>query len=155
MDELRLVEAVRGNIPPSRLSHDRACSEGIRAVCCCALRAASHVPSGTSPETQVVHQIVAMAAPSTERERIIDSLDETRSRFTLPNDEAISAPLIRRLEETVLPNGCATGPSYAWPWHLARNLNAIHHGNLEPLRDVRQDDERIYHRLGASAASTT
>jgi hypothetical protein len=41
-----------------------------------------------------------MAAPDPEQERIIESLNETRLRFTLVNDPSLVAPLIRRLEES-------------------------------------------------------
>jgi CheY-like chemotaxis protein/anti-sigma regulatory factor (Ser/Thr protein kinase) len=157
MDGLALVEAVRGRYPtvPVVLITAHGSEEiAARALRCGAASygAASYVPKRDLARDlgQVVHQIVAMAAPDPGQERIIDSLDETRSRFTLPNDESLVAPLIRRLEGVVFEMGlCGRAELIRVAVALREAIvNAMDHGNLELDSELRQDDERVYHRLG-------
>jgi anti-sigma regulatory factor (Ser/Thr protein kinase) len=92
-----------------------------------------------------------MAAPDPGRERIAESLDETRSRFAMPNDEALVTPLIRRLEGAIFEMGLCDQAELIRVAVALREaiVNAIDHGNLGPDPELRQDDERVHHRLGA------
>jgi CheY-like chemotaxis protein/anti-sigma regulatory factor (Ser/Thr protein kinase) len=152
MDGLALVEAVRGRYPTVPVVLITA--HGSEDIAARALRcgAASYVPKRDLARdlAQVVHQVIAMAAPDPEQERIIDSLDETRSRFTLPNDESLVTPLIRRLEGVVFEMGLCDRAELIRVAVALREaiVNAIDHGNLELESELRQDDERVYHRLG-------
>jgi len=152
MDGLTLVEAVRAKYPSVPIILITA--HGSEEIAARALRsgAASYVPKRDLARdlAPVVHQVIAMAALDSAEERIIDSLDETRSRFTLPNDEALVAPLIRRLEEVVFEMGlCGRAELIRVAVALREAIvNAIDHGNLELDSELRQDDERDYHKLG-------
>jgi CheY-like chemotaxis protein/anti-sigma regulatory factor (Ser/Thr protein kinase) len=152
MDGLALVEAVRTEHPSVPVVLITA--HGSEEIAARALRcgAASYVPKRYLGRdlAQVVHEIIAMAAPDPERERVIESLEETRFRFVLVNDDSLVAPLIRRLEEVVLEMGlCDRAELIRLAVALREAIvNAIHHGNLELDSELRQDDERIYRRLG-------
>jgi CheY-like chemotaxis protein/anti-sigma regulatory factor (Ser/Thr protein kinase) len=151
MDGLAMVEAVRSEHPSVPVVLITA--HGSEEIAARALRsgAASYVPKRYLGQdlAQVVHQIIAMAAPDPEKERIIESLEETRFRFAIENDDSLVAPLIRRLEEVVLEMGLCDRAELirvAVALHEAI-VNAIDHGNLKLDSELRQDDERIYHRL--------
>ncbi|MDG3005930.1 response regulator [Paludisphaera mucosa] len=152
MDGLALVEAVRGRYPIVPVVLITA--HGSEEVAARALRcgAASYVPKRDLARdlARVVHQVVSMAAPAPGQERISDSLDEARSRFTLPNDESLVAPLVRRLEGAVFEMGlCGRAELIRLAVALREAIvNAIDHGNLELDSELRQDDERVYHSLG-------
>jgi CheY-like chemotaxis protein/anti-sigma regulatory factor (Ser/Thr protein kinase) len=152
MDGLTLVETVRGKYPTVPVVLITA--HGSEEIASRALRfgAASYVPKRDLARdlAQVVHQVIAMAAPDSGLDRIIDSLDETRSRFTLPNDESLVAPLIRRLEGAVFEMGLCERAELIRLGVALREaiVNAIDHGNLELDSELRQDDERVYRKLG-------
>jgi CheY-like chemotaxis protein/anti-sigma regulatory factor (Ser/Thr protein kinase) len=151
MDGLALVQAVRGKHPSVPVVLITA--HGSEEIAARALRsgAASYVPKRYLGQdlAQVVQQIIAMAAPDPEKERVIESLEETQFRFKLTNDESLVAPLIRRLEEVVLEMGLCDQAELIRVAVALREaiVNAIDHGNLELDSELRQDDERIYHRL--------
>jgi CheY-like chemotaxis protein/anti-sigma regulatory factor (Ser/Thr protein kinase) len=152
MDGLALVEAVRGQYPSVPVVLITA--HGSEEIAAQALRAgaASYVPKRYLGRdlAPVVRQIVAMSAPDPSRERVIESLDETRCRFTLANDGSLVAPLIRRLEAIVHEMSLCDQTEVIRLAVALREaiVNAIDHGNLELNSDLRQDDESIYHRLG-------
>jgi CheY-like chemotaxis protein/anti-sigma regulatory factor (Ser/Thr protein kinase) len=152
MDGLALVEAVRCEHPSVPVVLVTA--HGSEEIAARALRcgATSYVPKrylGTDL-VQVVRQIAAMAAADPGRVRVIETLEETRLRFALPNDDSLVAPLIRRLEEVMLEMGlCVRADQIRLAVALREAIvNAIDHGNLELDTELRQDDERIYRRLG-------
>ncbi len=152
MDGLALVEACREryqSVPVILITAHGSEEIAARALRC---GAASYVPKRDLAKdlVPVVNQIMSMTAPDPDQERIIHSLDETRSRFTLPNDETLVAPLIQRLEEVVFEMGiCGRAELIRVAVALREAIvNAIDHGNLELDSELRQDDERIYHRLG-------
>ena len=152
MDGLALVESVRSGHPSVPVVLITA--HGSEEIAARALRcgAASYVPKRYLGRdlAEVVRQIIAMAAPDPDQERIIESLEETRFRFALANDGSLVAPLIRRLEEVVREMGlCDQADLIRLAVALRESIvNAIDHGNLELDSELRQDDERIYHRLG-------
>jgi CheY-like chemotaxis protein/anti-sigma regulatory factor (Ser/Thr protein kinase) len=152
MDGLALVEAVRSAHPSVPVVLITA--HGSEEIAARALRcgAASYVPKRYIGRDlpEVVRQIIAMAAPDRERERITESLEETRLRFTLANEESLVAPLIRRLKQVVREMGvCDQAELIRLAVALRESIvNAMDHGNLELDSELRQDDERIYHRLG-------
>jgi CheY-like chemotaxis protein/anti-sigma regulatory factor (Ser/Thr protein kinase) len=152
MDGLGLVEAVRSEHPSVPVVLITA--HGSEEIAARALRsgAASYVPKRNLAQdlAQVVQQIIAITAPTPEQERISESLEESRFRFTLDNDESLVAPLIRRLEKVVLEMGiCERAELIRLAVALRETIvNAIDHGNLELDSELRQDDERIYRRLG-------
>ena len=139
MDGLALVEAVRCEHPSVPVVLVTA--HGSEEIAARALRcgATSYVPKRylSRDLPHVVRQIIA-------------SLDETRSRFTLPNDESLVTPLIRRLEGAVFEMGLCDRAELIRVAVALREaiVNAIDHGNLELDSKLRQDDERVYQRLG-------
>jgi CheY-like chemotaxis protein len=152
MDGLALVETVRRQYPSVPVVLITA--HGSEEIAAQALRAgaASYVPKRylCRDLAPVVRQIVAMSAPCPLHERIIESLDETRCRFTLANDDSLVAPLIRRIETIVHEMSLCDETEIV---RLAVALqeaivNAMDHGNLELNSDLRQDDESVYQRLG-------
>jgi CheY-like chemotaxis protein len=152
MDGLALVDAVRRECPSVPVVLITA--HGSEEIAARALRcgATSYVPKRylSRDLPHVVRQIIAMAAPDPGAERIIKSLDETRFRFTLGNDHSLVPPLIRRLEEVVLEMGLCDRAELIRMAVAIREaiVNAIDHGNLELDSELRQDDERVYDRLG-------
>jgi CheY-like chemotaxis protein/anti-sigma regulatory factor (Ser/Thr protein kinase) len=152
MDGLALVEAVKSKHPSVPVVLITA--HGSEEIAARALRsgAASYVPKRNLPQdlADVVRQIIAMAAPDPGQERIIESLEETRLRFALTNDESLITPLIRRLEEVVREMSLCDGTELIRLAVALREtiVNAIDHGNLELDTELRQDDERVYWKLG-------
>lgn len=152
MDGLALVEAVRRE--ESTVPVVLVTAHGSEEIAARALRcgATSYVPKRDLAQdlAPVVRQIIAMAAPDPGRVKVVESLEETRLRFALPNDHVLVAPLIRRLEEVVLEMGlCARADLIRLAVGLREAIvNAIDHGNLELDSELRQEDERVYLRLG-------
>jgi CheY-like chemotaxis protein/anti-sigma regulatory factor (Ser/Thr protein kinase) len=152
MDGLALVESVRSGHPSVPVVLITA--HGSEEIAARALRcgAASYVPKRYLGQdlAEVVRQIIAMAAPDPDRGRILESLEETRFRFALPNDVSLVPPLVRRLEDVVREMGlCDQADLIRLAVALRESIvNAIDHGNLELDSELRQDDERIYHTLG-------
>jgi CheY-like chemotaxis protein/anti-sigma regulatory factor (Ser/Thr protein kinase) len=152
MDGLALVEAVRSQHPAVPVVLITA--NGSEEIAARALRsgAASYVPKRNlgGDLAHVVRQIVALAGPDPGHERIIESLDEARFRFTLANDGSLIAPLIRRLERIVIEMRLCDRTELIRVAVALREaiVNAIDHGNLELDSELRQEDERIYEQLG-------
>jgi DNA-binding response OmpR family regulator len=152
MDGLSLVEAVRNKkliVPVVLITAHGSEEIAARALRC---GATSYVPKRYLGRdlAAVVHQIVAMAAPDSDQKRIMESLEETRLRFCVANDESLLPPLIRRLEEVVMEMGLCDRAELIRLAVAVREsiINAIDHGNLELDSELRQDDERVYQRLG-------
>ncbi len=151
MDGLALVKAVKSEYPSVPIVLITA--HGSEDIAASALRsgAASYVPKRDLARdlVEVVNQIVALAASHHETEAVTGSLEETRFRFKLTNDDSLVAPLVRRLEEVVLEMGLCDRAELIRLAVALREaiINAIEHGNLELDSELRQDDERIYHRL--------
>jgi CheY-like chemotaxis protein len=152
MDGLALVQAVRTEYPTVPIVLITA--HGSEEIAARALRcgAASYVPKRYLGRDlpEVVRQIIAMAAPDPDQERITESLEETCFRFVLANDESLVPPLIRRLEKVVHEMGlCDQAELIRLAVALRESIvNAIDHGNLELDSELRQDNERVYHGLG-------
>lgn len=152
MDGLALVEAVRAEHPTVPVVLITA--HGSEEIAARALRvgAATYVPKRylSRDLAKIAHQIVAISAPDPDRERLTESLEETRFRFALANDTSLVPPLVRRLEEAVIEMGLFDRTDLIRMAVALREaiVNAIDHGNLELDSDLRQDDERIYHSLG-------
>jgi CheY-like chemotaxis protein len=151
MDGLALVEAVKRDYPavPIVLITAHGSEEAAARALRCG--AASYVPKRYTARdlAHVLRPIIAMAAPDPDAERLSESLDETRFRFTLANDAALVAPLVRRLEKVVLEMGLCDRAELIRLAVALREaiINAIDHGNLELDSELRQDDERIYFQL--------
>jgi CheY-like chemotaxis protein len=151
MDGLAVVETVRREHPSVPVVLITA--HGSEEIAARALRcgAASYVPKRDLVRdlADVVRQIIAMAAPDPDRVRLVESLEESRFRFSLDNDCSLVAPLIRGLEQVVLEMGvCDRAELIRLAVALREAIvNAIEHGNLELDSELRQDDERIYVRL--------
>jgi CheY-like chemotaxis protein len=151
MDGLALVEAVKRDYPSVPIVLITA--YGSEEIAARALRsgAASYVPKRYLRRdlAHVVRQIIAMAAPHPQADRLIECLDELRFRFTLANDGALVAPVVRRLEQVVLEMGlCDRAELIRLAVALREAIaNAIDHGNLELDSELRQDDEQIYDQL--------
>jgi CheY-like chemotaxis protein/anti-sigma regulatory factor (Ser/Thr protein kinase) len=152
LDGLALVESVRREYPTVPVVLVTA--HGSEEIAARALRsgAASYVPKRYLGRdlAHVLQQIIAMAAPDPDHERVSASLEETRFRFTLGNDHSLVPPLVRRLEKVVLEMGlCDRAELIRMAVAIRESIiNAIDHGNLELDSELRQDDECVYERLG-------
>ncbi len=152
MDGLALVKAVRGDHPSVPIVLITA--HGSEEIAARALRAgaASYVPKRDLGQdlVQVVRQIVAIATPDPDQARLSENLEEIHVHFSIANDNSLVAPLVNRLERPVLELGiCSHADLVRMAVALSEAItNAIDHGNLELDSELRQDDERVYHRLG-------
>ena len=152
MDGLALVKAVRGDHPSVPIVLITA--HGSEEIAARALRAgaASYVPKRDLGQdlVQVVRQIVAIATPDPDQARLSENLEDFHVRFSIANDNSLVAPLVNRLERPVLELGvCSHADLVRMAVALCEAItNAIDHGNLELDSELRQDDERVYHRLG-------
>jgi CheY-like chemotaxis protein/anti-sigma regulatory factor (Ser/Thr protein kinase) len=152
MDGLALVKTVRDDYPSVPIVLITA--HGSEEIAARALRAgaASYVPKRDLGQdlVHVVRQIIAIAIPDPDQARLIESLEEIQVRYSIANDNSLVAPLIKRLERSVLELGiCSHAEVIRMAVALSEAItNAIDHGNLELDSELRQDDERVYHRLG-------
>jgi CheY-like chemotaxis protein len=152
MDGLALVKAVRIDHPTVPIVLVTA--HGSEEIAAAALRAgaASYVPKRDLGQelALVVRQIIAIATPDPDQARLSENLEEMRVRFSIANDNSLVGPLVTRLERAVIELGiCSRAEVIRMAVALSEAItNAIDHGNLELDSELRQDDERIYHRLG-------
>ena len=152
MDGLALVKAVRSDHPSVPIVLITA--HGSEEIAARALRAgaASYVPKRDLGQdlAQVVRQIIAIAIPDPDQARLIENLEEIQVRFSIANDNSLVAPLVKWVERAVLELGiCTEAELIRMAVALSEAIiNAIDHGNLELDSELRQDDERVYHRLG-------
>ena len=153
MDGLALVKAVRGDhssVPVVLIT-----AHGSEEIAARRRRAKRHElrPGGRDlgqDLAQVVRQIIAIATPDPDQARLSENVEEIQLHFSIANDNSLVAPLIKRLERAVLELGiCSQAELIRMAVALSEAItNAIDHGNLELDSELRQDDERVYHRLG-------
>lgn len=152
MDGLELVEALTCRHPrtPSVL----VTAHGSEDLAAAALRrgAASYVPKRNLAHDLVptLAGILTLSGTDPDAGRVQGCLERTDLRFLLPNDSAMVPPLVRRLEALVGSMGwCDESSLLRLSVALRESLmNAIDHGNLELDSELRQEDERVYRRMG-------
>lgn len=148
---LELVERVRQSFPgvPVLL----LTASGNEKVALEALRrgAASYVPkSELSAELAGSLEQVAVAAHAARnRQRLLSSLTHVELEFDLESDPALIPVLVKQLQEHLAPlRHCdQTGLIRVGVALEEALVNGMYHGNLEVSSQLRQDDERRFHRL--------
>lgn len=151
LDDLSLVESIKKNhssVPIVLITSNGSEEIATRALQC---GAASYVPRQylVRDLAEVVAQIVGMAAPDPDQERINECLEEARLRFVLDNEISLVPPLIHHVEHLLLQmRFCDRTDLIRLAVALREAIvNAIDHGNLELDSELRQDDEGNYRRL--------
>jgi CheY-like chemotaxis protein/anti-sigma regulatory factor (Ser/Thr protein kinase) len=148
---LELVEAVRrdyANLPVVLMT-----AVGSEEIAVQALRkgAASYVPK-RNLETDIastLYDVLSVVQPGRSQLRLMESLTQTEMRFVLDNDASLVPALIGHLDQQIA--GMQRGD---WNERMRTGialheavLNAIYHGNLEVPSELRQEDEKRFHRL--------
>jgi CheY-like chemotaxis protein/anti-sigma regulatory factor (Ser/Thr protein kinase) len=151
MNGLELVEAMRTDYPlvPAILMT----AHGSEEIAIQALRqgAASYVPKKnlTRDLVDTVARVLTAAQAARAQQRLFECLTHVEHHFVLENDTGLIGPLVSHLSEAITrrrfcdANGLLR-LTVAWSEAL---LNAMHHGNLEAPSELRQSDERVYHKL--------
>ncbi len=157
MDGLELLQIVRAKFP--RLPVVLMTAHGSEQLAIQALQrgAASYVPKSSLARdlVETLEQVLATVRTDRDQQRLYEAMDWTESHFVLENDPSLVAPLVGHLEECVgrmrlcEPSGLIL---LGVALHEALT-NAVYHGNLELSSELRDGDERAYHRLSQERRS--
>jgi CheY-like chemotaxis protein/anti-sigma regulatory factor (Ser/Thr protein kinase) len=114
--------------------------------------AASFVPKDVVAEqlVETVRKVLELSQAKRERQRLLCSLIESRSRFVLENDTSLVPPLISYIQETVSCGQNKVGETELMRVGLALHealINAMHHGNLEVGSELRRGSGEAYRKL--------
>jgi CheY-like chemotaxis protein/anti-sigma regulatory factor (Ser/Thr protein kinase) len=113
--------------------------------------AASYVPKADLTEllAETLERVLTIVAARRERTHVLRHLDSSESRFELPNDPALIAPLVAYLQDDLERIGFADDHvrSQIGTALLEALSNAMIHGNLEVSSDLRTSDSTPYQRL--------
>jgi CheY-like chemotaxis protein/anti-sigma regulatory factor (Ser/Thr protein kinase) len=113
--------------------------------------AAYYVPKRMLAQDLVdaVVSVMESAQATQSQKRVLDCIIQSEVRFLLDNDPALIPPLVAYLKESLFRIGGSdeTGLVRATIALREAVLNAMHHGNLELSSDLRETNEREYHRL--------
>jgi CheY-like chemotaxis protein len=151
MDGLRLVEEIRlrhGLIPVVLIT-----AHGSEDTAYTALRrgAANYVPKTllANELTDTVLSVIDTMRAKRERSNLMRCLNATEAHFVLENDPALIPPLIAYLRDSrfMMAGGDETGLVRLTVALREAALNAMHHGNLELTSELRETNEKEYHRL--------
>jgi CheY-like chemotaxis protein/anti-sigma regulatory factor (Ser/Thr protein kinase) len=151
MDGLELVQAIRVKHPLVPVILMTA--HGSEDIAIQALRAgaASYVPKKSLAKdlAETLDGVLSASQSNRREQRILDCLVHYETRFLLDNDTALVAPLVGHLEQSLErmrlcePSGLVL---VGVALHEALT-NAILHGNLGLSSELRETDEKEYHRL--------
>ena len=148
LDGLALVRQVTEQFP--LVSVILMTSRGSELIATEALTAgaASYVPKVDLAEllTDTVEKVLMVAAARRERAHVLAFLDCSESRFELPNDPTLIAPLVAYLQDDLERLGFADDHvrSQMGTALLEALSNAMIHGNLEVQSDQRTEDSSPY-----------
>ena len=148
MDGLELVAAVHAKYP--RIPIVLMTSQGNEEIAVKALGAgaASYVPKRRLAHalSNTLRSVLELAGSQRAKERLLASLEESRSTFRLESREELISPLVKHLQETVVLMGlCADGEEMQVGVALCEALNnALEHGNLEVSSDLKEKDFAAY-----------
>jgi CheY-like chemotaxis protein len=151
MDGLELVEQIRSRYPALPVILMTAHGSEEIAVKALQKGAASYVPKRNLakelPET--IDSVLGLSKASRGEQRLLECLIQTESHFVLENDASLIPSLIGHLESNLTRMRICDENGLIRVAVALREalINAIHHGNLEILSNLREDDERKYYKL--------
>ena len=142
IDGLELVQEARLRFPRVPIVLMTAFGSEETAVAALKAGAASYVPKRNlaSDLTSTVQVVLGVARVRREQAQVLDSLEETQSRFCLSNDGTQLQPLIEHLQRELRDvDFCPEGELIRVGTALYEALhNAIEHGNLELSSESRE-----------------
>ncbi|MDB5352831.1 MAG: cyaB 3 [Planctomycetota bacterium] len=99
-----------------------------------------------------IDAVLARAAVDQRRQKLLRSVQSSRSSYSLENDPELIAPLIAMLQEDLAEMGvCDANQRTRVGVALQEAIaNALFHGNLEVSTDLRQDDEHLFYAQAES-----
>jgi CheY-like chemotaxis protein len=151
MDGLDLVQAIRNRYPSVPVILMTAHGSEDVAIKALQKGAASYVPKKSMARDldETIEQVYSAAKTNQNQRRILDCLTQQDSHFTLENDTSLISPLLGHLEENVARlRLCEQSGLVLLGVALHEALtNAILHGNLGVGSELRETDEKKYHRL--------
>lgn len=100
---------------------------------------------------RVLEGVLAIVRASKGQYSLGRCLNETGSRYSLPNDVSLIPPLVARLQSTLERQQLVSGSDLMRIGIALREalLNAIEHGNLELSSELRETDDDAYRKLAA------
>ncbi len=100
---------------------------------------------------RTMEQVLAMSRTTSGRNQGGQLLDGFGCHYVLPNDPALIAPLVRRLQRSLEQlHTCDSADLVRIGMALRESLmNAIEHGNLEMSSHLREEDEEQYYAMAA------
>lgn len=120
--------------------------------------AASYVPKAALGRhlIKTVENVITLSQGKKSRQRVLQALTETHSRFVLDNDITYVPPLVSYLQEQIsIMRLMDESQLMRIGIALCEALtNAIHHGNLELDSEWRQNDEEMYYRIAEERRCT-
>ena len=151
MDGLELVQAIRDKYPAVPVILMTAHGSEDVAIQALQKGAASYVPKKSMSRdlAETIEQVHVAAKTDQSQRRIHDCLIRQESHFVLENDTTLIPPLVGHLEESAARfRICEQSGLVLLGVALHEALtNAIIHGNLGLSSDLREADEKKYHRL--------
>jgi CheY-like chemotaxis protein len=153
LEGLALVQQVRAEHP--HISVILVTAFGSEEVAMQALRAgaANYIPKKHLARDLVptIRQVLAIAAMTRERRRILRCMVRRESAFVLESDPELIMPFLKLLQEEVEGMGICdpTGQLQVGVALQEALCNALFHGNLEVSSELRQENEDQYDALAA------
>ena len=151
MDGLQLVQAVHAKYPLVPVILMTAHGSEDLAIRALQSGAASYVPKKSLARdlAETLEQILNAARAKSGQRRVLDSLTQLELNFVIDNDTSLIPALVGHLEGDLERMRLAE-PSGLILLGVALHealTNAILHGNLEVQSELRETDEKQYHRL--------
>jgi anti-sigma regulatory factor (Ser/Thr protein kinase) len=151
MNGLELVEHIRSRHPLVPVILMTA--HGSEEIAIKALKkgAASYVPKRTLVDdlASTVENVLDVAKADRQQQRVLERLTQAESQFVLENDPALIAPLVGFLEAGLTRMGLCDETGLIRVAIALREalVNAMEHGNLELISDLREDEGPTYRDL--------
>jgi CheY-like chemotaxis protein len=151
MDGLQLVEAMRerkASVPVVLMTGRGNEETALRAL---QAGAASYVPKKKLADdlTETLDLVVAVANHTHRRRRLLDHMTHTETNFVLENDRSLVPALVTMLQD-MLTGMHLVDDSERLRVGVALEealVNALFHGNLGVSSELKQEDDRAFHRL--------
>ena len=151
MDGLELVRQLRRSRPG--LPVILLTAQGSEETAITALRAGAvgYIPKKNLDHDlyRTLENVLAHTRSALADEQAAEHVTATRAQFVLGNDAALMGPLIGRLQENLRRLRLFDETEQTRIGMALREAvaNAMEHGNLEASSELRESDERVYHRL--------
>lgn len=150
-DGLDLVEEIRGKFPFVPVVLITTAGSEKLAMKALQRGAASYVPKGELGEelAETLERVVAAAAATRNRQRLLTRLTRVELEFDFENDPALIPALVAQIQDQLAPfNFCDQNGLIRIGVALEEAvLNGMYHGNLEVDSKLRQVDEQHFHSL--------